>query len=206
MRILPIRCCSTVLYGVSGRQRTATNDQRHDHLVSDHGVDLGSLVGVAGFEPAASSSRSQVSVRSGSRILLLTLCALSTTVRRCVTLAVGIVTQLVTPAAHTDTLLAIAVSTGSGSSDLVFSMLMVDRGGPPPASGNGTLMAWVGSGPCPRCCGWILDPLGISRSLNSIVRLPGRRIPAPGEFRLCAVLMVADVSRGRGSRRRRWLP
>jgi hypothetical protein len=58
------------------------------------------LVGVAGFEPAASSSRSQVSDHSGSRILPLTSSSLSAAVHWCVVPAVGIVTQLVTRSAQ----------------------------------------------------------------------------------------------------------
>jgi len=59
--------------------------------------DLGELlVGVAGFEPAASSSRSQVRIPTASTVACLTLERLSVSVRWCPPLPVAVVTHLVT--------------------------------------------------------------------------------------------------------------
>ena len=77
------RCCTLLLYGI-------------EKATSRHGEWPVAWVGVAGFETAASSSRSQVQVRAASVAAHLACDRLSVDVRWRPPLSVAIVTQFVT--------------------------------------------------------------------------------------------------------------
>jgi hypothetical protein len=81
-------------------------------------VTCGFVVGVAGFEPAASSSRSQRAMRSTIALPLLTCLALSVDVRWRPLVSVAVVTHLVTHPPRG----AVAVATG-------LILLATDRSG-----------------------------------------------------------------------------